>query len=520
MVTESETALLADSEAGPESLADRVLLERFVINGDRLAMEAVIDRHWATAVRVARRYTGNESDAEDCVQEALLRACRAAGQYSGRGTVRAWLLQSVVNACRMRFREEDARAHRQRQVGEAEWLHRRSEGPDLEADEQRQMVRDAVADLPERYRVPLWLRYVEDLSPQEVAAALGRPEATVRSQIHRGLKQVSERLGRGGPLLAIPALIGLLGDLQASTGPTPAALTAGAIPTAAPVAAGGAVAGGTAAAIGGGLLVAGLALGIALGSLAGDDELPPSRGMGPAPPPVVVAGDARPHAPALPHAVADHALAAAGAAGSQREPGLLFDAGSDPAALRRYRARLVTEGGRRTGHASEPAAVELVALEAGGPALGIILDASIEAGTTETLIITQAFPDEPVLALDCRLRLPSPPDGDQVPLQLTALLRTVQPEPAPRRVLEVHPEVLRTSGLLAGSWVPYRAELEHCQDNGAPATELRYYLADRLYMRSRIELRSEHLLPVSVTDHRLEIDGLRVSRATARLTAF
>jgi len=236
VVTESETALLAEPEAGVDSLADRVLVRRFVIDGDDDAMEEVVSRHWPTALRVARRYTGNESDAEDCVQEALLRACRAAAQYDGRGTVRAWLLQSVVNACRMRFREEDARHRREQVVGDTEWLRRQGavDGGDLEREEQRELVRAAMAELPERYRVPLWLRYVEDLSPQEVASALELPEATARSQIHRGLKQVGERLRKGGMVLALPLLAGLLGELTAAeaTPPLPAGLAAGALPTA------------------------------------------------------------------------------------------------------------------------------------------------------------------------------------------------------------------------------------------------------------------------------------------------
>jgi RNA polymerase sigma-70 factor (ECF subfamily) len=510
MVTESETALLADPEAGPESLADRVLLDRFVLAGDRGAMDEVLGRHWPTAIRVARRYTGNDADAEDCVQEALLRVCRVAGQFGGRGSVRAWLLQAVVNACRMRFREEDARQRRQRGGGETEILRRQRTEPDPEHEELRDQVRAAVADLPERYRLPLWLRYVEDLSLQEVAQALHRPEATVRSQIHRGLKQVGDRLGRAGLALSLPLLGGWVGQLSAAelVPPLPTALCAAALPMpqlGPPTAVTASLSAAQVAAVGLGLLLAALATGTALafaerpGSGRTAEELPQAAAT-----PAPASPAAAPPAP-----VSHQALA-------------LFEAQRQPEALRRYAATLTTEAGRGTGHAHRPQPVQLVPLDgADPPRLGIILDARWQPGATETLVITQGFPEEAILSLDCRLRLPDfavpGPRPAELPLQLTALLRTQRPDPAPRRILETHPEVLRRSGLLEGAWVAYRAEVEHCQDDGVPATELRYYLEDELYLRSRIELRSAYLLPVSITDHLLEVAELRVRRGQRRL---
>ncbi|MDA3960357.1 MAG: sigma-70 family RNA polymerase sigma factor [Planctomycetota bacterium] len=492
MVTESETALLIEADDALDSQDDRLLIARYVADGDRPAMEEVLRRHWPTAVRVARRYTGNDSDAEDCVQEALLRACCSAAQYSGRGTVRAWLLQAVVNACRMRFREEDARDRRQRVVGEAETLLRRSEGPDLERSEQRQLVREAVADLPERYRLPMWLRYVEDLSPQEVAAALERPEATVRSQIHRGLKQLTERLERRG-IVAASLLLMLLGDLAAEpTSLPPPALQAP--PMSASALAGTGALGPWLAVAVASCAVATVALGFSLG---GDGVAPAAKKRVPAQHALL----AEPVVPAAFPARAD----------------LLFDLGSDLKHLVRYAATVTTEHGLPTGHAREPLRLELASLDGpSGPALGFVLDARWDPQATETVVIQRPFPAQ-ALALECTMRVTDADGSETLPLQLTALLRTDRDGPRPRSVLERHPEVLRASGLLDGQWVSYRAELQHCQHNGVPATELRYFLGDRLYMRSRLELRSQYLLPVSVTGHVLEVTALQVRELERQL---
>ena len=97
--------------------------------------------------------------------------------------MRAWIFGFIVNACRHKAREEGRRAVREE----------RASVPGEITPHDRAMqdaVRHAVHDLPEHYRLPVWLHYCEGLSSPEVADALSLSENTVRSQLSRGVEEL------------------------------------------------------------------------------------------------------------------------------------------------------------------------------------------------------------------------------------------------------------------------------------------------------------------------------------------
>lgn len=75
-------------------------LVRLVLDGDRRAFAILVDRHAPTCLRFATRMLGTREDAEDAVQESLIRAYRALGSFDHRASFRTWLLTIVVNQCR------------------------------------------------------------------------------------------------------------------------------------------------------------------------------------------------------------------------------------------------------------------------------------------------------------------------------------------------------------------------------------------------------------------------------------
>jgi RNA polymerase sigma-70 factor (ECF subfamily) len=153
---------------------------------------------------IARRLVGD--DAEDAIQDALLKAYRAFDQLEHAAAGPAWLSSILVNVCRDRGRAR-ARAPAEvsiESVGEFS-LYRKVADEDpfpysdsLHLDFLEQFgpedVRAVLEGLPDRYRIPLVLVYVDGFATKEVARLLDTPLGTVLAQLHRGRKLFERQL--------------------------------------------------------------------------------------------------------------------------------------------------------------------------------------------------------------------------------------------------------------------------------------------------------------------------------------
>ncbi|MEE9394009.1 MAG: RNA polymerase sigma factor [Planctomycetota bacterium] len=137
----------------------------------------------------ALRRTQNASDAEDVLQDVWLAVLQAPKSLRGREL--PWLRSLVRNLSVSRFRSEAARRRREEEVAR----QRKETLTESENTGLRLGVVDAIFKLPELFRQCIALRYFADLSPAEIAEHLGIPAATVRTRIHRGLKQIREEMG-------------------------------------------------------------------------------------------------------------------------------------------------------------------------------------------------------------------------------------------------------------------------------------------------------------------------------------
>jgi RNA polymerase sigma-70 factor (ECF subfamily) len=160
--------------------------------------EALVRDHLARLYSLARRLTGN--GAEDLVQEALLRAYRSFGSLEEPGAAGQWLRSILVNTYRDRLRQE-ARSVHEVPVDQVEdfSLYRTiaEEDPFPYSDTLhldflgafgKEDVRAVLLRLPELYRAPLVLRYMEGFSTKEIARLLNAPLGTVLARLHRGRK--------------------------------------------------------------------------------------------------------------------------------------------------------------------------------------------------------------------------------------------------------------------------------------------------------------------------------------------
>lgn len=178
-----------------DSLPDEELTRRAAL-GDRLAFAAVVDRHGGVMYRFARRMLSSDQDAEDVVQDALMRAWRALPGYRGDAQLRTWLLTLTAN--RARTVRQPARA-----VPVDDTLLSPRPAPDsagplaqVLSNELVDAVDAALAELPWRQRA-VWLLFeVEKESYAAIADTLGTTTATVRGQLHRARSNLAARLAR------------------------------------------------------------------------------------------------------------------------------------------------------------------------------------------------------------------------------------------------------------------------------------------------------------------------------------
>lgn len=164
--------------------------------GDRGAMDRLLRQHYDRVYSVCRRITGNESDAADAAQEALMAIVRGLSRFDGRSSFATWVYRVATNASldelRRRRRRpvlsivgDDDHAHEPADVDHADIAGRLGD---------RLAVEAALLGVPEEFRVAVVLRDVADLDYAEIAEVLDVPVGTVKSRIARGRAQLATML--------------------------------------------------------------------------------------------------------------------------------------------------------------------------------------------------------------------------------------------------------------------------------------------------------------------------------------
>jgi RNA polymerase sigma factor (sigma-70 family) len=169
-------------------------LWRIAARGDQRAFEQIVDRHRGRLTSVVARLLEDPEDTIDAVQETFVRAWEYRQRFRG-SSVRGWLVGIALNICRNRRRSHwRRRLFMQRQAPK---LLTRPEDAGRIAENQLQddELAAAVAALPESLRVPFTLRFYEELSGVEIAAALGCPESTVWTRIYAARRELRRALG-------------------------------------------------------------------------------------------------------------------------------------------------------------------------------------------------------------------------------------------------------------------------------------------------------------------------------------
>src|SRR5262245_64741307 len=158
--------------------------------------QAVARDHGRFLYNVAYRLAGNDDDAQDLVQEALLRVRRRLERYEP-GSLEGWLARIVTNV----FLDE-VRRRKRRPTDALPDDPGRVLPPAPAADEVptglSNEIETALLSLPDEFRIPVVLCDVSDLSYEQIAANTGVPIGTVRSRIHRGRRMLRASLATHG----------------------------------------------------------------------------------------------------------------------------------------------------------------------------------------------------------------------------------------------------------------------------------------------------------------------------------
>lgn len=186
-----------------EAEAEAVLVDRARL-GDRDAFSSLISDHLKTLYRLALRITRHHEDAEDAVQDAILKAHANLHQFEGRARFSTWIGRIAINEALMKRRKHSTRKHvpleeltqADELIVRIPELERRADNPEAlyARMEVREMLLQAASSLLPIYQAVFFLARVRGCTNQETAAELELPVATVRARLHRACKQMREKL--------------------------------------------------------------------------------------------------------------------------------------------------------------------------------------------------------------------------------------------------------------------------------------------------------------------------------------
>jgi RNA polymerase sigma-70 factor, ECF subfamily len=168
---------------------------RRCLAGETNAFAAVVAAYQAQVLALCLRMTGNRDDAADVAQQAFVKAYRNLSQYDSDQPFRPWLYRIATNECIALLR----RRNQQATPTDDEFLAQVSDPAEgapalVDLAENREQVRQAVAQLPLQYRQVVVAYYFQELSYQDIARQAGLPIGTVGTLLHRAKQQLRRLL--------------------------------------------------------------------------------------------------------------------------------------------------------------------------------------------------------------------------------------------------------------------------------------------------------------------------------------
>ena len=209
------TELRADRPLDYERLSDPVLVRR-AKDGDKLALEALCDRHAPRVHRTAQHLLRDPEDARDAAQESLVKLVRRIGQFRGEAAFSTWLHRLVVNTCKDVAQERFAK----RTEPLLEDTRVAPDGDPVRAlaeSETRRELGRRLAELPPAQAQVVGLKDAFDVPFEEISNVTGLPVGTAKCYAHRGRNGLKKSLTGVGSTEPAPAEVPALPVPQQQT---------------------------------------------------------------------------------------------------------------------------------------------------------------------------------------------------------------------------------------------------------------------------------------------------------------
>ena len=171
------------------------------------AFELLMEKHESKMYAVALRMCANREDAQDCLQDAMLRIYKALPSFKGQSSFSTWAYRITMNTCLDELRRKKVRqAASLDQMLEVGWSpvdEENSTERHVDNQELKRNLSKAIQTLPEEMRAAVVLRDVQGFSYDEIASMLSTNVGTVKSRISRGREKLREILSKDRELFGI-----------------------------------------------------------------------------------------------------------------------------------------------------------------------------------------------------------------------------------------------------------------------------------------------------------------------------
>jgi RNA polymerase sigma factor (sigma-70 family) len=182
---------------------DGELLQQFAASGEQAAFEALVNRHSAMVFGLCSRLLGRTHDAEDAAQAVFLTLAHKAGSLRHHPSIAGWLHRVALNVS---LRTRQAAGRRDSREREAQKMTANDSADQREWEELRPYLDEELNALPEKYRVPIILHYIEGRTQEEIATLLGTSYGAVSGRLNHARGLLRERLNRRRVTLTAAAL--------------------------------------------------------------------------------------------------------------------------------------------------------------------------------------------------------------------------------------------------------------------------------------------------------------------------
>ncbi len=177
-------------------------LAKLAKTGDRGAFADIVELYKDKLYHLAYRMVGNRQEAEDIVQETFLRVFRNLDRYDETMKFSTWIYRIGTNLCIDKLRKRKASYSLDADVADGEgtdwYAMLPSDEPTPEGrvmlSETQRRIREAIDTLPEKYKSVVILRYLHDMSLQEIGDVLDMPVTTVKTRVHRGREFLRKKM--------------------------------------------------------------------------------------------------------------------------------------------------------------------------------------------------------------------------------------------------------------------------------------------------------------------------------------